>query len=164
MDKYQDKDPDQVLAIVEKFRLGLVNIEDRALNRVPEKVIDAEYTQVKAIEAEKPLDPAQRMAYLKAKYKGKWKVGPKKCIEEDKIFCAICRESFKTLTSKHLAQHDGMTSDEYKELCGYSKDTPLMATKVLEDFRERMKKGGTTYESRQKTVAAKKASKAEETT
>jgi len=71
------------------------------------------------------------MADLKAKYKGKLKVGPKKCIQDEKIFCAICGEGFKTLTKTHIAQHDNMTTDEYKELCGYDKSMPLMAKNAL---------------------------------
>jgi predicted transcriptional regulator len=164
MDKYRDKDPDQILAIVEKFRIELGNIENRALNRVTEKVIDAEYTQVKAIEAEpeKPISPAKRMASLRAKYKKKFKKAPEECITEENIFCAICEKGFKTLTKTHIATHDNMTTDEYKELCEYDKKMPLMSNKTLREARERMKEGGEVYNARQKTLdekAAKKASK-----
>ncbi len=162
MDKYQDKDPDQVLAIVEKFRMGLVTIEDKALNRIPEKVIDAEYTQVKAIEGALPPDPSQRMAELKAKYRRKWKKTPKDCIQEENIFCAICGKKLDSLTKTHIAQHDNMTPAEYKELCGYDKKTPLMSNKTLAKARERMKKGGEVYEARQKSLAEKNPPKTEE--
>jgi predicted transcriptional regulator len=166
MENYKDKDPDQILAIVEKFRLGLVSIDDRALNRVPEKVIDAEFTQVKAIEAEpeKPISPAKRMASLRAKYKKKFKKAPEECIQEENIYCAICGDKLKTLTKTHIATHDNMTTDEYKELCGYDKAMPLMSNKTLREARERMKKGGASYEARQKNQSEKAAKKAPEDT
>ena len=166
MEKYKDKDidPDQMLSIVAKYRLGLIKIEDDALNRVPEKVIDAEYTQVKAIEAEpdKPISHAKRMASLRAKYKRNFEKAPEECIQEDKIHCAICGKYFKTLTKKHLAQHVNMTTDEYRELCGYEKKTPLMSNNTLKEARERMQKGGSAYEARQATQAEKKSEKAEQ--
>jgi predicted transcriptional regulator len=160
MEKYPGKDPNEILEIVEKFRRELAIIENNALNRVSERVIDAEYSEVKALE-NRPQEPADRMAFLKEKYKGKWTVSPKKCIKDDEILCAICGKSYKRLPSSHLAKHDGMTADEYKELCGYDKKTSLMANNILQASQERMKKGGASYEARQKTLSEKMVDKKE---
>ena len=69
----------------------------------------------------------------------KFLISPAKAIKEKSITCAICGKSFKFLTKKHLASHS-LSPEEYREQCGYKRDTPLVC-KALQ--RERRKKSRT---------------------
>ncbi len=102
-----------------------------------------------------------RIQMLKEKYKGKWKVGPRKCLEDPEyIVCAICGKKGQTLTSSHLKKHDNMTKDEYKAICGYKPDMVLMSAKSLEKSQANFKPGGKAYEGQKKRREMKAAEKA----
>lgn len=63
------------------------------------------------------------------------KVKPQDSITDDAIFCCICGEERQSLTQKHLACHD-ISVEDYKKLCGYSPDQPLMSNRRLARSRE----------------------------
>lgn len=63
------------------------------------------------------------------------RVKPQDAITEDVIYCCICGEERQSLTAKHLATHD-ITVDEYKKLCGYPMEQPLMSGKRLAKSKE----------------------------
>lgn len=63
------------------------------------------------------------------------KVKPQNSITDDAIICCICGEARQNLTARHLAQH-GLTVEEYKKLCGYAPNQPLMSGKRLAKSRE----------------------------
>ncbi len=72
----------------------------------------------------------------KKKYtRRKLKVKPQDSITDDAIFCCICGEERQSLTQKHLACHD-ISVEDYKKLCGYSPDQPLMSNRRLARSRE----------------------------
>ncbi len=64
-------------------------------------------------------------------------VDPKKAIRDKSILCTICGKSFKQLTQIHMSSH-GLTSDEYREKCGYKKDTPLACHSLRKGRKKRM--------------------------
>jgi predicted transcriptional regulator len=64
-------------------------------------------------------------------------IDPKKAIKEKSVTCIICGKSFKLLTKKHLASH-GLSSDEYREQCGYKKGTPLVCKALQRERRKKM--------------------------
>jgi predicted transcriptional regulator len=64
-------------------------------------------------------------------------IDAKKAIKEKSITCVICGKQFKLLTKKHLASH-GLTSDEYREQCGYRKGTPLVCKALQRERRKKM--------------------------
>lgn len=61
-----------------------------------------------------------------------------KAIKEKSITCVECGRSFKLLTKKHLATHD-LTPEEYRERCGYKKNTPLVCKSLQRERRKKMK-------------------------
>lgn len=63
------------------------------------------------------------------------KVKPQDSITDDAIFCCICGEERQSLTQKHLACHD-ISVEDYKKLCGYSPDQPLMSNRRLARSKE----------------------------
>ena len=58
-------------------------------------------------------------------------VKPQTAITDEHIRCCICGQERSILTSRHLAQH-GITVDEYKTLCGYPANQPLMSNNRTE--------------------------------
>ncbi len=65
-------------------------------------------------------------------------IDPAKAIKEKNIVCTECGKSFKLLTKKHLATH-GLTPEEYRERCGYKKNTPLVCKSLQRERRKKMK-------------------------
>jgi predicted transcriptional regulator len=64
-------------------------------------------------------------------------IDPRKAIKEKSITCVICGKSFKLLTKKHLASH-GLTTETYRERCGYKKGTPLVCKSLQRERRKKM--------------------------
>lgn len=62
-------------------------------------------------------------------------INPRDSITEDAIFCCICGEQRQSLTAKHLAKHD-VTVEEYKRVCGFPPEQPLMSGKRLAQSKE----------------------------
>lgn len=81
------------------------------------------------------VEEAEAVPEKKRYNRRKLKVRPENAITEDVIYCCICGEPRQNLTVKHLAQH-GFTVEEYKELCRYTPDQPLMSKKHLAHSRE----------------------------
>lgn len=65
-------------------------------------------------------------------------IDPAKAIKEKNIVCVECGRSFKLLTKKHLSTH-GLTPEEYRERCGYKKNTPLVCKSLQRERRKKMK-------------------------
>lgn len=65
-------------------------------------------------------------------------IDPKKAIKEKSITCVECGKSFKIITKKHLATH-GFTPEEYRQKCGYKKNTPLVCKSLQRERRKKMK-------------------------
>lgn len=51
---------------------------------------------------------------------------PGEAITDAAIICCICGARRQSLTQRHLATHD-ISVEDYKKLCGYDPDTPLMS-------------------------------------
>ncbi len=66
-------------------------------------------------------------------------IKPEEAIQDDYIACCICGVKKERLQAGHFAKH-GITSEEYKEICGYDKKQPLMSNKSVEKSRKIMKK------------------------
>ena len=64
-------------------------------------------------------------------------IDPRKAIKEKSITCVICGKTFKLITKKHLASH-GLTTEEYREHCGYKKGTPLVCKFLQRERRKKM--------------------------
>lgn len=63
------------------------------------------------------------------------KVKPQDAITDDSIFCCICGAQRQSLTQKHLACHE-ITVEDYKKLCGYPQNQPLMSNNRLARSKE----------------------------
>ncbi|MBD5642159.1 MAG: MucR family transcriptional regulator [Desulfovibrio sp.] len=60
---------------------------------------------------------------------------PAASITDDAIYCCVCGAEFQSLTRKHLAKHD-TTPEEYRKVCGFAPDTPLMSKKRFADSKK----------------------------
>ena len=67
------------------------------------------------------------------------KFNPSEAIQDDKIICCLCCQSFTTLTSRHLKKH-GTDPEHYRKLCGYSEKQFLMSNKRAAQMQETIKK------------------------
>lgn len=65
-------------------------------------------------------------------------IDPAKAIKEKNIICVECGRAFKLLTKKHLASHN-LTPEEYRERCGYKKNTPLVCKALQRERRKKMR-------------------------
>ena len=81
------------------------------------------------------------------------KVKPKGSIKDDKIICCICGYEYDKSLKNHLLKKHKLTDKEYRELCGFSKDTKLYPKTYADKFSERLEKART---NRAKNLADKK--------
>lgn len=80
---------------------------------------------------EKKTQEVEIQAIAKKKYdKRSFKVKPNEAITDDLIYCCICGEGKKLLSSTHIQKHD-ITVEEYKKLCGYPANLSLMSKNQL---------------------------------
>lgn len=75
---------------------------------------------------EQPEAPEAPAAPKKKYTRRSLKVKPQDAITDETIACCICGAKRKSLTSRHLAAH-GITTEEYKKLCGYAPNQTLMS-------------------------------------
>lgn len=81
-------------------------------------------------------EPVEEIQPPKKKYTRRMlKVKPQDAITDESIFCCICGEQRQSLTQKHLACHD-ITVEDYKKLCGYPQNQPLMSNNRLARSKE----------------------------
>lgn len=127
--KFSDKPIEFIMEQYEKAKRINMEIEKRLLQEAlaqtqekPEEIVEKDVE----VDVERP----------KKKYTKKdLKIKPQNAITEDIIYCCICKEPRQILTAKHMDAH-GITIEEYKRLCGYESNQPLMSLKRLEKSRE----------------------------
>lgn len=121
---------DVIMAQYEKAKRMNMEIERRSMS-----LIEAEI-QAAPEQVEEEVEIEEEMLPPKKKYtRRQLRVKPQDAITEDAIFCCICGEQRQSLTTKHLATHD-ITVEDYKKLCGYPADQPLMSGKRLAKSKE----------------------------
>lgn len=62
---------------------------------------------------------------------------PQKAIGDNYIVCCLCGEQMQSL-GRHLKAKHGISAERYREICGYSKDVPLMSRNAARAAAERM--------------------------
>lgn len=130
--RFADQPIEFIMEQYEKAKLMNLTIEKRIEQALKpmEFEPEPEAEDVAAIEVEAESEPAKK------KYtRRKLKVKPQNSITEDAIFCCICGEPRQNLTARHLSLHD-ITVPEYKKLCGFADNMPLMSGKRLAKSRE----------------------------
>lgn len=128
-EKFSDKPIEFIMEQYEKAKRINIEIEKRLLHDVDAIPQDApEEVQTEATDAvvEQP-----KKQYTRRNLK----IKPQNAITEDFIYCCICKEPRQTLTAKHMNTH-GITIEEYKKICGYASNQPLMSLKQLEKSRK----------------------------
>lgn len=60
---------------------------------------------------------------------------PNEAITEEYIACCLCGQHRQSLTKNHLAAH-GISVEDYRTLCGYPQNLPLMSHKQLAVSRD----------------------------
>lgn len=133
--RYPDKPMDFIMAEYEKSRNMNRQIE---LREAREEQNSQAAEAVAAFAGDAPTVVVEEVVAVPEKKRfnrRNFKVRPENAITEDVIYCCICGEPRQNLTVKHLAQH-GFTVEEYKELCRYAPNQPLMSKKHLAHSRE----------------------------
>lgn len=126
----QDVPIERIMEEYEKAKKLNMDIEKRfddARHCVPEPAMPESAAVVEEINYEP--QPKKKLN------KRNLKVKPAEAIKDTAIFCCICGAERQSLTAKHIAGH-GMTVAEYKSLCGYSPDQPLMSRQRLAKSQE----------------------------
>ena len=95
------------------------------------------------------VNESEKIEYRKEDFK----IKPKDSIKNDKIFCCICGYENDKSLKNHLLKKHKLTDKEYKELCGFSKDTKLYPKQYANVFSERLEKARA---KRAENIAAKK--------
>ncbi len=81
------------------------------------------------------------------------KVKPEQAIANDKISCCICGKEGQTLTTRHLATHNGITPEGYKKLCGYTADTALMSKNHFARMKKNVLKAQEARKKKKRVIA-----------
>lgn len=127
--RYADQPIEFVMEQYEKAKKINLNIEKRLGADLGDS---AEPTEAQTEETvEESVEEAPRKKYTKRMLK----VKPQDSITDSSIICCICGEERQCLTRRHLEQH-GISVEDYKKLCGYGPDQPLMSPKRLAKSRE----------------------------
>ena len=129
-ERFSDQPIEIVMEQYEKARKLNLDIEKRMGAIQPVTVPETETTEVETIE-----EVAEEMPPRKKFTKRNLKVKPENAITENAIICCLCGAERQSLTSKHLATH-GITVEEYKKLCGYPPNQPLMSLQRHAKSRE----------------------------
>lgn len=121
---------DMIMAQYEKAKRMNMEIERRSMS-IDDPELEAAHEPASA-----EMEIVEEILPPKKKYtRRQLRVKPQDAITEDAIFCCICGEERQSLTAKHLATHD-ITVEEYKKLCGYPSDQPLMSGRRLAKSKE----------------------------
>lgn len=119
-----------IMAQYEKAKRMNMEIERRSVATCAPEPEPQPESVAEVTEAVEKVMPPQKK-YTRRKFR----VKAQDAITNDVIYCCICGEERQSLTAKHLATH-GITVDEYKKLCGYPLDQPLMSGKRLAKSKE----------------------------
>ncbi len=84
-------------------------------------------------------------------------IKPEDAIGDDTIACCICGKTYKTLTERHLAIHNGLTREGYLKLCGYSPRQPLMARNHLARMKHNVLKAQLSRKTGEKKTSTSKS-------
>lgn len=131
--RYADQPFEFIMAQYEKAKLMNMEIERRTSTMcMPESSPEPEQEEMpEVVEVAEVVEQPARKKYTRRQLR----VKPQDAITEDVIYCCICGEERQSLTAKHLAQH-GITVEDYKKLCGYPANQPLMSGRRLARSKE----------------------------
>lgn len=129
-DRYTDEPVEFIMAQYEKARRMNMEIERRAspvleCNSPVQSEVITSATEI----VEEPAPRKKRYT------RRNMAVKPEEAIADDYIYCSICGAQRQSLTAKHLATHD-LTVAEYKKLCGFPQEMPLMSGRRLAKSKE----------------------------
>ena len=120
--RHPGQDIELIMAEYEKAKMLLSNIEKpQGAPQVTGMMIVEEETVAEEQPAPKAKKYTRRDLVVK----------PAEAIEEDSIACCLCGARRQTLTQRHLSTH-GISVADYKKLCNYAPETPLMSKRHLE--------------------------------
>lgn len=127
--------PDQPLEFVmEQYaKARRLNMEiERSVNQTTDVDAGPDVEEEAVVDVELDASP---MPQRKKLNKRRFKVKPEDSITDDAIYCCVCGEKLQSLTVKHLAKHE-TTPEEYKRVCGFPPNMPLMSHKRLAKSKE----------------------------
>ena len=126
MQKYPTQDAE--------FIMNEFNVYKKMLGSA-ESCATAECCTAECAEAvEAPTAPAP----MKKLTKRQIKHNPQEAITQTNIICCVCGKEFKRLSAAHLATH-GATPEEYRRLCGYEPNQPLMGKMIYQRLMSAVK-------------------------
>lgn len=131
---YRGQTMEQIMAVYERALTLNAEIEKRFALGVDADVFSA---AAPAPEPEMP-EPAPEPKPKRVTRRS-LKFDPADAIANDRIVCCLCGWEGDVLSKGHLAKH-GVTPEEYRRLCRYEADRPLVSGRRLQQMRKNMAK------------------------
>ncbi len=125
------KSPEFILEQFNTYVKGLASVHGELLSSCEASSGNEE----KSVQDKKAEEKATKASLTCGYVKRKLEVKPEDAITHDSITCCICGQKGKTISSRHLARHNGITREGYLKLCGYPEGTVLMAGQHLERMK-----------------------------
>ena len=149
MENNAGQSPSFILKQYAIYKAGLTEINKKCGTQLTPENMEALAATTDAVTAGKDAKSSPTVGYTKRSLK----VNPAEAIQQDKVICCICGAERKTITSSHLATHNGLTREGYLKLCGYPADQKLMS----HSYYEKMKKYATKAQEARRSKREKKA-------
>ena len=139
MDRYPEQNTQFIIEQFAALKAGIIQANNKLAVR------DANSTEPLEIQVSEPEvasaeeQPVEQEAPKKKYSKRDLKVKPVDSITDTSIKCCLCGREFSSLTSRHLATHE-ISVDDYKKLCGFAPDQPLMSKEQYLKMKKNIEK------------------------
>ncbi len=139
MDRYPEQNTQFIIEQFAALKAGIIQANNKLAVR------DANSTEPLEIQVSEPEvasaeeQPVEQEAPKKKYSKRDLKVKPVDSITDTSIKCCLCGREFSSLTSRHLATHE-ISVDDYKKLCGFAPDQPLMSKEQYIKMKKNIEK------------------------
>ncbi len=139
MDRYPEQNTQFIIEQFAALKAGIIQANNKLAVR------DANSTEPLEIQVSEPEvasaeeQPVEQEAPKKKYSKRDLKVKPVDSITDTSIKCCLCGREFSSLTSRHLATHE-ISVDDYKKLCGFAPDQPLMSKEQYMKMKKNIEK------------------------
>ncbi len=124
MDRNLRQSPQYILEEFAQYKAGIAEINAKLAKG--DVFVAASQEANESVELPVAAEP-KKLTITRGYTKRSLKVKPEDAVTDTSIACCICGQTFKTLTTRHLATHNELTKEGYLKLCGYDETMPLMS-------------------------------------
>ena len=140
MDRYPEQNTQFIIEQFTALKAGIIQANNKL---AASDITSVESLEVQAAESD-PVPAEETQAVEPEAPKKKYsrrdlKVKPADSITDTSIKCCLCGREFSSLTSRHLASHE-ITVEDYKKLCGFASDQPLMSKEQYGKMKKNIEK------------------------